>query len=108
MTEELDVDKSARDPDKAVEIALQPAPISLSTDEINAKADPVKPANGRDGIAVHAWVHFATSQGPRSVRLRCMVTAYNSRAVQVEGRIGIYPWRAWLWANAVTRVGSPK
>jgi len=103
MTKELDVDRTARDPDNALRNALSPEPIGLSRAEINAAADPIKPGP-LEGIPAQVWLHFLTADGVRAARLDCRVKAYDTRAVQVEGRIGSLPWGpVWVWASSVSR-----
>lgn len=101
MTEELEVDRSARDPDHALHVALRPQPIGLTPAEVRTGGE-LKPAP-RDGIPATAWLHFPTKDGLRAARLPCVVRAYNAKAVEVEGRINAMPWGpVYVWASAVT------
>ncbi|GAA4175684.1 hypothetical protein [Gryllotalpicola koreensis] len=102
MTEELQVDKDARDPENALWVALRPEPVSLSSAEVQSGGQ-LKPAPTTDGIAARAWVHFATRDGLRAARVQCRVTAYNSKVCRISGNIKGLPFTAHVWANAVTR-----
>jgi hypothetical protein len=102
MTEELQVDRDARDAENALWVALRPEPVSLAVGEIRTGGE-LKPTPDRDGIPAVAWVHFATRDGLRAARVRCRVTAYNAKVCRIDGHIKGLPFTAHVWANAVTR-----
>jgi hypothetical protein len=77
-----------------------PAPLadSLSSDELNFKADP--PKRPREPIPVTVWLRFTGT--PVQAPAECL--EFTSKAVLVRYvRPGKPPEQVWVWANAVTR-----
>jgi hypothetical protein len=70
-------------------------PVSLTREECG---DAV--TQGREPIAVRAWVRFGDS--PAQVDARAI--AWTKRAVCIEWRGKAAVHRAWVWASAVERV----
>jgi hypothetical protein len=86
------------------EIALRPTPVSLSAEELDADAHPVKSAGEGAGIRVRAWVRYPETV----VDVAAEAFEWNDKAVHVRWTAPDGSRRqAWVWANAVRRVEPP-
>ncbi|PRY68330.1 hypothetical protein B0I08_10432 [Glaciihabitans tibetensis] len=77
-----------------------PVPLadSLSSDELNFRADP--PKRPREPIPVLVWLRFTGT--PVQAPAECL--EFTSKAALVRyTRPGKTPEQVWVWANAVTR-----
>jgi hypothetical protein len=77
-----------------------PTPLadSLSSEELNFKADP--PKRPREPIPVSVWLRFTGT--PVQAPAECL--EFTSKAALVRyTRPGNPPEQVWVWANAVTR-----
>ncbi len=83
------------------EFLLRPHPISLTPEEVGQRDVP----ETAEPIDVDAWVRFSEA----SIRVRGRAIAWTDRAVLVEFELrNAGPRRAWVWASAVDRPGSPR
>jgi hypothetical protein len=81
---------------------IRPQPRSITREEAGLDTDPLREGTH---VTVWAWVHFPVADGS-DVVLQVEATAeqWNGRAVLCTGLLfQANPWRALLWAGAVTR-----